>query len=187
MAKLALPQLVIGKAAIRELWERYEHELTLKGRSRKFVASHHTRGRNAPQHDAYSFSPAFNIYWKTGDSRGETRYWNSFGEGEPSELRDAFQAAIPKDGFDRRIRGGFLKRGAEVFLLHRGSLGGGRKDGSHNLKDMVPEFVRAFYDNDRDSDGVQFPFLDSKGRFHKDFLPNVARAVAVVAKKLDRR
>jgi hypothetical protein len=180
----ALPKLVTGKTAIRELWERYEHELKIRGK--QFAASYRTRGADVGSHDAYCFPPD-NIYWKAGNSRGQTRYWNSFGEGEPSELRDAFQVSIPKDGFDRRIRGGFLTRGKEVYLLHRGSLGGGRKDGSHNLKDMVPQFVDAFEDEDRESDGVLFPFLDSKGRFHKDFLPNVSRAVRIVATRLDRR
>jgi hypothetical protein len=179
-----LPKLVLGRSAILELWERYEREL--KSRGKQFAGSYRTRGADVDSHDAYCF-PSENIYWKSGDSRGQTRYWNSFGEGEPSELRDAFQVSIPKDGFDRRIRGGFLTRGKEVFLLHRGSLGGGRKDGSHNLKDMVPEFVDAFEDDDRESDGVLFPFLDAKARFHKDFLPKVAKAVKIVAKRLDRR
>jgi hypothetical protein len=179
-----LPKLVVGKSAIRELWERYERELTASKRSKVFVGSYTTPGANIPSHDAFSFRPCgYNIYWKTGD-RDKTKIWNTFGEGEPSELRDAFQVNIPHDGLNRRIRGGFLARGKEVFLLHRGPLGGRR---TPNLKDLVPDFVDVFEDDDRESDGVLFPFLDATGSFHKDFLPTVARAVKIVAEQLGRR
>lgn len=184
MANLVRPKLLTGEAAIAELWERYARDLEQQGSD--FSGSYQTRGADIASHAAFCFA-AENIYWKSGDSQGETRYWNSFGVGKPSALRDAFQANIPKSGVDRRIQGGFLTRDKEVFLLHRGSLRGGRKDGNYDLREIVPELVGAFDDDGSEHEGVLFPYLDTSGTFHREFLPNVARAVKAVAKRLDRQ
>lgn len=185
MSGIDVPKLVTGKAAIAEIWERYVRDL--KRRGSEFSGSYRTRGADIASCDEFCYSTEY-IYWKSGNSQGENRYWNTFGVGQPSKLRDAFQVNIPKEGADGKTQGGFLMRGKEVFLLHRDSLRGGRKDGNHDLRDMVPEFVAAFDDDDGSENvGVLFPYLDASGRFHNEFLSNVAHAVKIVAKKLGRQ
>ncbi|MEX2172028.1 MAG: hypothetical protein WD851_22090 [Pirellulales bacterium] len=179
-----LPELITGASEIRMYQLRLEEELKKNGT--RFEAHYKTRGLpGGIDHDAYYF-PDFNIYWKTGDYSSENRYWNSFGVGKPRQLKDAFQISPPKVGIKRNIRGGFLKRGSEVFLLHRGPLGGGRKDGSHNICDIVPEQVQLFNDAGEEREGIVIQFLDVEGNFHSGFLPQMARVVKAVASKLGR-
>lgn len=88
---------------------------------------------------------------------------------------------------NRRVQGGFLERHQEVFLLHRGPLGGGRKDGSHNLCEMVPELVGSFNDAGIVRDGVIISLFEADGDLYPDFFDKIALAVRAAANELARR
>lgn len=70
------------------------------------------------------------------DGRGNNtpRYWNAFGHSDDiessSSLNISVEINIPKNGVNRRIGGLFAedKRTKKLFLLHRGLIGGGRKN-----------------------------------------------------------
>ncbi|WP_100906291.1 MrcB family domain-containing protein [Methanobacterium subterraneum] len=56
-----------------------------------------------------------------------SRYWNGFGIKEPSEgagLTITAEINFPIQGIDRRIAGAFLTDGNEIYISHRGKLGG---------------------------------------------------------------
>jgi len=56
-----------------------------------------------------------------------TRYWNGFGIKEPSEgsgLTITAEINFPIEGIDRRIAGAFVTDGNEIYVVHRGKLGG---------------------------------------------------------------
>ena len=180
-----LPELITDASEIRVCQLRLEDELK-KASGDPFGAHYKTRGlTEGMDHEAYYFKN-HKIYWKSGDYTDANRYWNTFGIGRPEQLKDAFQISPPKVGIKRNIRGGFLKRGREIFLLHRGPLGGGRKDGSHNMCDLVPDQVEFFNDGGQEREGIVIPFLDAEGNFHSEFLPRVAHLVKVVAQRLGR-
>jgi hypothetical protein len=128
------------------------------------------------------------IYWrpKSPDSK-HRRHINFFGQGKPTKrFKDAFQLNVPPDGVDRKIKGGFLKSGSAICVLHRGPLGGGRKDGSHDLRTYFPKLVAIFDDDGRDASGVLVPFLDKSGKLEPDFLPTIKRIVDDLADRLGR-
>jgi Cdc6-like AAA superfamily ATPase len=57
----------------------------------------------------------------------DSRYWNGFGIKEPSEgegLTITAEINFPIEGIDRRIAGAFVTDGNEVYVAHRGKLGG---------------------------------------------------------------
>ncbi len=180
-----LPTLVTDSAAILRYQKRLEAELKKQGQ--EFEARYQTRGfTEGMRHPAYYFHNN-DIYWKSGDSSADNRYWNSFGAGKPTDLKDAFQLNVPKSGVNRRVQGGFLERHQEVFLLHRGPLGGGRKDGSHNLCEMVPELVGSFNDAGIVRDGVIISLFEADGDLYPDFFDKIALAVRAAANELARR
>ena len=56
-----------------------------------------------------------------------TRYWNGFGIKEPSEgsgLTITAEINFPIEGINRRIAGAFVTDGEEIYVVHRGKLGG---------------------------------------------------------------
>ncbi|MFA0832627.1 MAG: MrcB family domain-containing protein [Methanobacterium formicicum] len=56
-----------------------------------------------------------------------SRYWNGFGIKEPSEgagLTITTEINFPIQGIDRRIAGAFVTDGNQIYLAHRGKLGG---------------------------------------------------------------
>ncbi len=71
--------------------------------------------------------------WHTGKLAGEpepNRYWNAFGllsSEHPSNI--IVEVNIPLQGLNRRVAGMFAKevKTDEVFILHRGGIGGGRE------------------------------------------------------------
>ena len=177
-------KLITNQNEIRKLQLHLEDELTKRGQL--FHARYKTRGLpDGMDHDAYYFKE-YDIYWKTGDSTQETKYWNSFGTGKPSLLRDAFQWNIPKDGVNRRVQGGFLESELGVFLLHRGALMGGRNDGSHSINEITRRKVQSFDDAGRMATGIVLPFLDISAEFHCDFFRQISPLVHAVAEHLNR-
>jgi hypothetical protein len=181
-----LPELITDREEIYQNQSRLENEL--KSQSEHLRVPYATRGRTKDEGDLdVYFFEQYQMFWNSGDPSGQNRYWNGFGLGKPTGVvKHAFQVNIPKEGVNRTVRGGFLKRGFEVFLLHRGPLGGGRKDGSHDLRDIAPGNVQEFDDEGRQSTGIVIRFVDSRGDFDANFLPRIKSAVTAVAEMLDR-
>jgi hypothetical protein len=129
------------------------------------------------------------VYWRPTDPSSKLkRYINFFGQGKPTiRFKDAFQLNVPHFGVDRKTKGGFLKFGASIYLLHRGPLGGGRKDGNHNLCELFHDLVDEFDDYGRTSEGLLIPFLDKQERVVPEFLPTIERIVDGIVDLLPSR
>ena len=81
----------------------------------------------------------FNVHWNPelrfwsglSPNRSETRYWCCFGTRNPTKYKSGgiiCEANPPKQGFDRRLAGVFLKDDfGETYLAHCGKVGGGHK------------------------------------------------------------
>jgi hypothetical protein len=69
--------------------------------------------------------------WFFSRKVGGTRYWNAFGVGRPeggSTIAITCEINFPLCGIDRRTGGAFAQNQAgQIFVVHRGKLGGGRK------------------------------------------------------------
>ncbi len=59
------------------------------------------------------------------------KYWNAFGFEYPSHIRSlsiTCEINIPIEGINRRLGGAFIKdKSDNIFIIHRGNIGGGRK------------------------------------------------------------
>ncbi|MGI6481943.1 MAG: MrcB family domain-containing protein [Methanobacterium sp.] len=124
-----------------------------------------------------------------------SRYWNGFGIDEPSEdagLTITAEINFPIKGIDRRIAGTFVTDGNEIYVAHRGKLGGNYskkffdenyhgkwtkiQDGDREsevvliggLNDpKLPEKVSQFvFEVDRMKTGRTTPIISSKESFH---------------------
>ena len=69
--------------------------------------------------------------WKFSQTIKEVRYWNAFGIGKPgtsSVLSIASEINFPWTQIDRKTGGAFAEdHWGNVFVIHRGKIGGGRK------------------------------------------------------------
>lgn len=69
--------------------------------------------------------------WKFSQTVKEVRYWNAFGIGKPgtgSVLSIASEINFPWAGIDRKTGGAFAEDAwGNVFVIHRGKIGGGKK------------------------------------------------------------
>jgi hypothetical protein len=69
--------------------------------------------------------------WKLSQTIKEVRYWNAFGIGKPgtsSVLSIASEINFPWAQIDRKTGGAFAEDAwGNVFVIHRGKIGGGRK------------------------------------------------------------
>jgi hypothetical protein len=161
---------------------RLEDEL--KKRGQHFTSDFSVKGQEFGPRAAY-YLKDFGIFYRPGSR--ETQHRNCFGQGKPTKrFKDAFQLNVPKSGVNRSTKGGFLKAGSAICVLHRGPLGGGRKDGSHNLCDYFNDLVDTFDDDGRDTEGVVIRFLDKSGQLEPSFLPTIKRIVDGVAQRLGR-
>jgi hypothetical protein len=163
-------------------------ECELKKRGEQFTCYYAARGFPEGTTSEAWYFPAYDIYWRPkGPYSKHKRHLNFFGQGKPKRrFKDAFQLNIPHDGVDRKIKGSFLKSGAALCVLHRGPLGGGRKDGSHNLCNYFRDLVSSFDDDGIAREGVMIPFLDKSGQLEPDFLPTIKRIVDDLAERLGR-
>jgi len=77
-----------------------------------------------------SWSSELNIWIYSGIVQG-SRYWNAFGIGKPEEGKNVSitcEINFPLRGIDRRVAGAFVVDShGEVYVVHRGRIGGGRK------------------------------------------------------------
>lgn len=69
--------------------------------------------------------------WKFSRTVKEVRYWNAFGTGKPGTadvLSIASEINFPWDQIDRKTGGAFAEdHWGNVFVIHRGTIGGGKK------------------------------------------------------------
>jgi hypothetical protein len=69
--------------------------------------------------------------WKFSRTIKETRYWNAFGVGKPQEssiLSITAEINFPWAGIDRKTGGAFARDyWGNIFVIHRGKIGGGKK------------------------------------------------------------
>src|SRR5450759_1481897 len=69
--------------------------------------------------------------WKFSRIIKDTRYWNAFGVGKPQEsnlLSITAEINFPWAGIDRKTGGAFAEDAwGNIFVIHRGKIGGGKK------------------------------------------------------------
>ena len=69
--------------------------------------------------------------WLFSHTINEVRYWNAFGRGKPKEaniLSITAEINFPWEGIDRKTGGAFAEDAwGNIFVIHRGKIGGGKK------------------------------------------------------------
>jgi hypothetical protein len=69
--------------------------------------------------------------WIFQEKISDSRYWHAFGTGKPSgssHIPINCEINFPKNGIDRRIGGAIAAdRDGQIFVVHRGKIGGGKK------------------------------------------------------------
>jgi len=134
------------------------------------------------------WSKKLDIWWVTSTSGN--RFWNAFGLGEPKwESRYSHHITCeinpPFQGINRSISGVFAKNYNNLYLLHRGSIGGGRKDvGKKVFKDQFRGEWQIVEDGDRISNIALIGSFGSS-RFPEQiatFVKEVARIKSEAAK-----
>ena len=69
--------------------------------------------------------------WLFSHTINEVRYWNAFGRGKPREaniLSTTAEINFPWEGIDRKTGGAFAEDAwGNIFVIHRGKIGGGKK------------------------------------------------------------
>lgn len=98
--------------------------------------------------------------WSAFRIEGDNRYWNAFGLGDPFEVTGTTVDIVveinpPLEGIDRRIAGAFgCDADENLYLLHRGKIGGGREGvGKENFLDFYQRegALRTIKDGDRET------------------------------------
>lgn len=83
-----------------------------------------------------SWSSELGIWMLLGEN-ADNRYWNAFGVEHPVEgksLSITCEINVPFSGINRRIAGGFAEDDfGGIYLIHRGKIGGGKKDVGKSL------------------------------------------------------
>lgn len=78
------------------------------------------------------YSKDYNFGFTSFNLDSEKRFWNAFVYGKPKENKNnsiTVEINPPDKGINRRTGGAFgLNKEGEVFLLHRGKIGGGREN-----------------------------------------------------------
>ncbi len=112
------------KSEIQQAQERFEAAFRL-GKSVRAKIGY--RG-GSWDYDVY-WSAQLGIWFYFGDA--DNRYWNVFGQGQPTpgaNLSIACQINFPFEGINRTIAGAFAKddKPGGLIVVHRGKLGGGK-------------------------------------------------------------
>jgi len=109
-----------------------------------------------------------------------TRYWNAFGIGRPevgAAIAITCEINFPLCGIDRRTGGAFAQdRAGQVFVVHRGKLGGGRKGIGKSLFEDRYRGVWEIMD-----DGGEETAVAVIGQLNS---PRLARAIAQFIRKI---
>jgi hypothetical protein len=111
-----------------------------------------TLGYQGGGRDAQAYHVASSSFWVAFEDSGN-RYWNALGLGNPFDGETEIIAEInpPKSGIDRNIAGVFAEnKGGEIWIAHRGKIGGGRKGiGKNAFFEWYPEPLDLVFDVDR--------------------------------------
>lgn len=112
------------------------------------------------------------MWWSTfdlDDNKKSPRYWNGFGllPFKNNGTQDiVVEINIPHEGINGRVSGVFAKDPGtdDVFLLHRGRIGGGRKGiGKHSFKEWYRgSWVKASEGNKKIFEAIMITRIDSK-------------------------
>jgi hypothetical protein len=110
------------------------------------------------------------------------RYWNAFGVGRPesgSHISITSEINFPLCGIDRRTGGAFAEDSAgQIFVVHRGKLGGGRKGVGKGLFESRYRGVwEVMNDGDEETSVAVIGVLNS---------PRFSRQIAQFILKIDR-
>ncbi|MFZ3103329.1 MAG: hypothetical protein WA096_01290, partial [Smithella sp.] len=89
--------------------------------------------------------------WKFSQTIKEVRYWNAFGIGKPgtsSVLSIASEINFPWEQIDRKTGGAFAEDAwGNVFVIHRGKIGGGRRGVGKSLFEQNYRGVWSFMED----------------------------------------
>jgi hypothetical protein len=125
--------------------------------------------------------PEFKLWMCFDDSAANNRYWNAFGVGDPTKASGTLSIAVevnsPFSGIDRRIAGAFARSSdGDLYLLHRGKVGGGRKGiGKTAFVMTYPGAISTVAENGQTSNAIII------GRFSQpEFQASVAAFVSLV-------
>ena len=109
-----------------------------------------------------------------------SRYWNAFGLSDNTPKQNSLLPIVceinpPLEGLNRRVQGAFVKTEDEQLLLvHRGKIGGGRRDIGR------PLFFNNYQGQIRDINGRMFAIIGDISS------PNLAQKVEFFMKEVDR-
>jgi hypothetical protein len=89
--------------------------------------------------------------WKYSQTVRDIRYWNAFGIGKPADsgvLSIASEINFPWDQIDRKTGGAFAEDAwGNVFVIHRGKIGGGKKGVGKSLFEQNYRGVWSFMED----------------------------------------
>lgn len=120
--------------------------------------------------------------WLFSSTIDEVRYWNAFGLGKPKEagiLSTTAAINFPWQGIDRKTGGAFARDAwGNVFVIHRGKIGGGRKGVGKSLFEHNYRGIWSFMEDGDSITQVAVIGALNSGRF--------ALQVALFVKKVER-
>jgi hypothetical protein len=107
--------------------------------------------------------------WKYSKNIKEVRYWNAFGIGKPGTagvLSIASEINFPWNQIDRKTGGAFAEdHWGNVFVIHRGKIGGGKKGVGKSLFDDNYRGVWTFMEDGESNSEVAVIGNLASGRF----------------------
>ena len=139
-----------------------ECALKVASRSGQFTFGHQGGGKESMTH----FIGPLNFWIACAESDSRNRYWNALGTGDPFKDGSTIIAEInpPKGGIDRRVSGAFVEDSVgNVYLAHRGKIGGGRKGiGKKAFMRWYQEAIDLVKDGGRHSEMIVIGALDDE-------------------------
>jgi hypothetical protein len=120
--------------------------------------------------------------WLYPHTINEVRYWNAFGRGKPKEagiLSTTAAINFPWQGIDRKTGGSFARDSwGNIFVIHRGKIGGGKKGVGKSLFEHNYRGVWSFMEDGDTITQVAVIGALNSGRF--------ALQVALFVKKVEK-
>jgi hypothetical protein len=120
--------------------------------------------------------------WLFPHTINEIRYWNAFGKNKPREgsiLSATAEINFPWEGIDRKIGGAFAEDAwGNIFVIHRGKIGGGKKGVGKSLFEHNYRGVWSFMEDGDSITQVAVIGALNSGRF--------ALQIALFVKKIEK-
>lgn len=143
-------QVIEDRKKVKELQLRFLEQLKSQAKEIRYPILGHQGGS---WEEEVNYSKRDEM-WFCG-FEAENRYWNGFGQGEPIDDVNAnitCEINFPFEGINRRIAGVFAKDDfGDIYILHRGKIGGGRKGIG---KSLFQEQYRGKFEEAIDGDRV---------------------------------